>query len=252
MRTPTLPAWTRPAAWTTTPTTTRFRARPASSRRSPSSACWPWRRRSPCASCAPELPRSLPLFPDPGLGRGLFVFGTSVAMFLSRYGSRQKFSFMAPPERATWNFHQRGERQMKRQLFAILMVLTLVATGAAFAQSGSGGGAAGSTTGTGSTGPGGSAGSSNLQNETEPANGPDVDVDTGNRANGAVDVDVNRNGDADTDASGVDETGGLDRDTTNTAGDNSDLPGTASELPAVALLGLLAMAAAFTVRFFRS
>jgi MYXO-CTERM domain-containing protein len=79
-----------------------------------------------------------------------------------------------------------------------------------------------------------------------------VDVDTGNRANGAIDVDVNRTGDRDTDASGVNETGGMDQNTTNTAGDASDLPGTASELPAVALLGLLALAAAFTVRFFRS
>jgi hypothetical protein len=159
---------------------------------------------------------------------------------------------------------------MKRQLFAILMALTLATTGALFAQSG--GGAAGSTAGTGSTGPGGSMGStsgstmgsgntssttgtgqSNLQNETEPANGPDVDVDTGDRANGAVDVDVNRTGDSDTSATGVDETGSMDRDTTGTtAGDQSDLPGTASELPAVALLGLLAMAAAFAVRFLRS
>jgi MYXO-CTERM domain-containing protein len=122
---------------------------------------------------------------------------------------------------------------MKRQLFAILMVLTLVATGAAFAQS---------------TPPA----QSNLQNETEPASGPDVDVDTGDRAEGAVDVDVNRTGDSDTSATGVDETGGMDQDTTGTAGDTDDLPGTASGLPTVALLGLLALAAAFTVRFFRS
>lgn len=121
---------------------------------------------------------------------------------------------------------------MKRQLFAILMVFTLAATGAAFAQS---------------TPP-----AQSLQNETEPATGPDVDVDTGDRAAGAVDVDVNRTGDSDTSATGVDETGGLDQDTTDTAGDTDDLPGTASKLPAVALLGLLAMAAAFTVRFFRS
>jgi hypothetical protein len=88
--------------------------------------------------------------------------------------------------------------------------------------------------------------------ERETGSGVDVDVDTGARANGAVDVDVKRHGDADTDASGVDETGGLDNESTATAGDNDALPGTASELPAVALLGLLALAAAFTVRFFRS
>jgi len=86
-----------------------------------------------------------------------------------------------------------------------------------------------------------------LKNERETGSGVDVDVDTGARANGAVDVDVNRTTDADTDASGVDETGGLDNDA-----DNDALPGTASELPAIALLGLLAMAAAFTVRFLRS
>jgi hypothetical protein len=97
------------------------------------------------------------------------------------------------------------------------------------------------TTGTmGTTGNG-------LRNETETGSGMDVDVDTGARANGAVDVDVNRTTDADTDASGVDETGSLDNDA-----DDNALPGTASELPAVALLGLLAMAAAFTVRFLRS
>jgi hypothetical protein len=85
-----------------------------------------------------------------------------------------------------------------------------------------------------------------LKNETETGSGVDVDVDTGAKANGAIDVDVNRTTDADTDASGVDETGSLDNDA-----DHGALPGTASELPAIALLGLLAMAAAFTVRFLR-
>jgi hypothetical protein len=91
-------------------------------------------------------------------------------------------------------------------------------------------------------------------NATEPVNGPDVDVDAGANAEGALDVDVSRTGDADTDATGVDEGGALgDEDTTTTgvAGD-SDLPATASELPTVALLGLLAMAAAFAVRFLRA
>jgi hypothetical protein len=123
---------------------------------------------------------------------------------------------------------------MKKQLFAILMALVLATTGVAIAQ--------------------------NYQNppatnETEPVNGPDVDVDTGAKAEGAVDVDVTRQGDADTDASGIDEGGALgDEDTTATgvADDDSDLPATASKLPTVALLGLLAMAAAFAVRFLRS
>lgn len=123
---------------------------------------------------------------------------------------------------------------MKRQLFAVLMALVLATTGVVFAQ-------------TYETPP--------ATNETEPATGPDVDVDTGARAEGAVDVDVSATGDADTDASGIDEGGALgDEDTTTTGAmdDDSDLPATASELPAVALLGLLAMAAAFAVRFLRS
>jgi hypothetical protein len=94
-------------------------------------------------------------------------------------------------------------------------------------------------------------GTTNLQNETETGTGVDVDVDTGDRAAGAVDVDVNRTTDADTDASGVDETGGLDQDDTAMAGDQDDLPATASELPALALLGLLALAGAFAIRFVR-
>jgi hypothetical protein len=134
---------------------------------------------------------------------------------------------------------------MKRQLFVLLMVLTLATTGALFAQ-------------TPTTEPG-------VLPETETGTGVDVDVDTGERAEGAMDVDVNRTTDADTDASGIDEGGSLgDEDvaagtatTTETAVSadtdmNSDLPATASELPTVALLGLLAMAAAFAVRFLRA
>jgi hypothetical protein len=82
--------------------------------------------------------------------------------------------------------------------------------------------------------------------ETETGTGVDVDVDTGSKANGVVDVDVTKTTDADTDASGVDETGGLSNDT-----EADTLPSTASELPAIALLGLLAMAAAVAVRFLR-
>jgi hypothetical protein len=124
---------------------------------------------------------------------------------------------------------------MKRQLFLLLMILTLATTGAVIAQDYQNPPAA--------------------TNETEPVNGPDVDVDTGANAEGAVDVDVTREGDADTDATGIDEGGALgDEDTTTTgmAGDDDDLPATASGLPTVALLGLLAMAAAFAVRFLRA
>ena len=103
----------------------------------------------------------------------------------------------------------------------------------------------------GTTATGAVTGSSALQNE--PEEGMDVDVDAGANAAGAVDVDVNRTSDADTDASGIDETGSLDQEsTTGVAGDDDSLPATGSDLPAVALLGMLAMAAAFAVRFLRS
>ena len=104
---------------------------------------------------------------------------------------------------------------------------------------------------TGTTGTTTGTGASTLRPEAETGSGVDVDVDTGDRAAGAVDVDVNRTTDADTDASGVDETGGLDQDDTAMAGDQDDLPATASELPALALLGLLALAGAFALRFVR-
>jgi hypothetical protein len=90
-----------------------------------------------------------------------------------------------------------------------------------------------------------------LAPETEQGEGMDVDVDTGDRASGAVDVDVTRTTDADTDASGIDETGSLgDQDTTTTGayGDQDALPSTASELPMVALFGLIALASAFALR----
>jgi hypothetical protein len=83
--------------------------------------------------------------------------------------------------------------------------------------------------------------------ETETGSGVDVDVDTGSKANGAVDVDVTKTTDADTDASGVDETGGLANDTET---DTDTLPSTASKLPLLGLLGLLALAGAFAVRRF--
>jgi LPXTG-motif cell wall-anchored protein len=104
------------------------------------------------------------------------------------------------------------------------------------------------TTGTmGTQGTGTTTGTTNLNNETETGTGPDVDVDTGANAAGAVDVDVTSTTDADTDASGIDETGGLDTDTDTETG---SLPATASNQPLLALLGLLALGAAFAIRRF--
>jgi hypothetical protein len=92
--------------------------------------------------------------------------------------------------------------------------------------------------------------------ETETGTGVDVDVDAGSNAEGLLDVDVSSTTDADTDASGIDETGGLDNDTnldTDTSLDSDTetaLPATASKLPLLGLIGLLAFAAAFAVRRF--
>ncbi|MEA2564494.1 MAG: hypothetical protein QOH06_5998 [Acidobacteriota bacterium] len=94
--------------------------------------------------------------------------------------------------------------------------------------------------------------------ETEQNEGMDVDIDTGDRANGAIDIDVKKNGDNDTDASGIDETG-TGPATTGTTGstgsyDNTNtgaLPDTAGEMPLLILAGLLALASAFMVRLAR-
>ena len=83
--------------------------------------------------------------------------------------------------------------------------------------------------------------------ETETGTGVDVDVDTGSNAAGVVDVDVTSTTDADTDASGIDETGSLDNDTD---ADTGTLPETATNLPLVGLIGLLALGAALAVRRF--
>lgn len=93
-----------------------------------------------------------------------------------------------------------------------------------------------------------------MATETEQGEGMDVDVDTGANAQGAVDVDVNSTTDADTDASGIDETGSLDNEQTNTGAyaDQDTLPETAGEMPTVALLGLIALASAFALRRVRA
>lgn len=102
--------------------------------------------------------------------------------------------------------------------------------------------ATGTTTGT-ATGT-----ATGVTSETEDAEGMDVDVDTGSNAAGLVDVDVSTTADADTDASGIDETG--TESTTDTT-ETGALPETASELPLLAIAGLLALASAFMVRFAR-
>lgn len=101
-------------------------------------------------------------------------------------------------------------------------------------------------------------GATTLQNETEPAEGMDVDIDTGERAEGAVDVDVSTTADSDTDASGIDETGtgpatetGSTDTTYDSDTDTGALPDTAGEMPLVILAGLLALASAFMVRLAR-
>jgi hypothetical protein len=85
--------------------------------------------------------------------------------------------------------------------------------------------------------------------DRETGTGVDVDVDTGDRAAGAVDVDVDSTTDADTDASGIDETGGLDTET-GAYDDQGTLPDTASNELMVALMGLIALGAALSVRAF--
>lgn len=95
----------------------------------------------------------------------------------------------------------------------------------------------------------GTTGSTTGTMETE--EGMDVDVDTGANAAGAVDVDVNSQSDADTDASGVDETG-MDTQSGTYSGDTDALPQTASELPTLALFGLLALFGAVAIRRVRN
>lgn len=90
--------------------------------------------------------------------------------------------------------------------------------------------------------------------QNKPEEGMDVDVDTGANAAGAIDVDVNRTSDPDTDASGIDETGSMDNDAQSGtySGDTDALPQTASELPTLAMFGLLALFGAVAVRRVRN
>jgi hypothetical protein len=88
------------------------------------------------------------------------------------------------------------------------------------------------------------SGTTGTMPETETGSGMDVDVDTGNRAQGAVDVDVTRTTDSDTDASGS------GTQTTGQYDNSGTLPSTASDLPTVALFGMLALFGAFAIRAF--
>jgi hypothetical protein len=123
------------------------------------------------------------------------------------------------------------ERNMKRPIFAFLVILVLALAAGLTAQ----------------TYPDTQAAPSQQVDQSgqpEQTGKPDVDVDTGANASGAVDVDVKAHGDADTDASGVNETG----ETTDTAADNANLPGTASDTPLLGLLGLASLAGALALR----
>ena len=153
---------------------------------------------------------------------------------------------------------------MKRQIFMIAMALVLVMGAALTAQS---------TSGNTQLPPSQQVDQSG---QPETGTGPDVDVDVGRNAeDGVVDVDVNRQTDPDTAAQGNDPnrlnqdrdqgttgttgtyTGttadtDTDMDTdTGMAGDQDNLPSTASEMPLLGLLGLLSLAGALVVRTVR-
>lgn len=107
----------------------------------------------------------------------------------------------------------------------------------------------------------------------ETGSGPDVDVDAGaNAEDGIVDVEVNRNADSDTAAQGndpnptvtgrtgvtgtatttdVDVDADADVDVDTTTADDDNLPETASGMPLVGLIGLLALAGAATLKAIR-
>lgn len=151
---------------------------------------------------------------------------------------------------------------MKRQILMLTMALVLVMGTALMAQS---------TSGTTQLPPSQQVDQSG---QPETGTGPDVDVDAGRNAeDGLVDVDVNRNTDSDTAAQGNDPnrlnqgttgttgttgtytgstTADTDMDTdTSMAGDQDNLPATASGTPLLALLGLLSLAGALVVRTVR-
>ena len=152
---------------------------------------------------------------------------------------------------------------MKRQIFTLMIALVLVSGTALIAQ----------TTGNTQLPPSQQVDQSG---KPETGSGPDVDVDTGRNAeDGLVDVEVNANADSDTAAQGNDPNPTLDTrtgvqtrtgttGTTGTTGvndtdtdldtdndlntDNDNLPDTASGMPLLGLIGLLALGGAVAIK----
>jgi len=147
---------------------------------------------------------------------------------------------------------------MKRQIFTLLMVLALATGTALMAQ-------------TPQPDPNNTQLPPSQQvdqsGQPEQTGRPDVDVDVGKNANnGVANVDIKRHGDSDTKAQGnTGTTGSTYNQTTttttttgttstgstydtNTAGDRSGLPNTASDMPLLGLLGALSLAGALALR----
>lgn len=166
----------------------------------------------------------------------------------------------------------RQERQMKRQIFTLLMALVLTTGAVLMAQSNT-------------TQPLPPDQQVDQSGQPETGTGPDVDVDVGRNAeDGLVDVDVDADADSDTAAQGNDpnprtgttgqtgttgtmgttgqtnQTGqgttttGVDTDMSGTNDNDTDtdnLPDTAGKMPLLALIGLLSLAGAVIIRVVR-
>ncbi len=136
---------------------------------------------------------------------------------------------------------------MKRQIFTLMIALVLVTGTTLMAQ----------TTGNTQLPPSQQVDQSG---KPETGSGPDVDVDAGRNAeDGLVDVEVNANADSDTAAQGNDPNPTLDTTTTTTTGVDTDvdtsvdtdadnLPDTASGMPLLGLIGLLALGGAVAIK----
>ncbi len=163
---------------------------------------------------------------------------------------------------------------MKRQIFMLSMALVLVMGAALTAQ-----------TTTTTTQPVPPSQQVDQSGQPETGSGMDVDVDAGANADGLVDVDVTATTDRDTAANeqtsalqddqdrnpvttgttatgnavrdvtntddDMDQTGTYDGTTDTTMDDQNSLPNTGSEMPLVALIGLIALAGAFAFRAIR-
>ena len=131
---------------------------------------------------------------------------------------------------------------MKRQIFTLMFALLLVTGTALMAQTGN----------TQQLQP--TSQQVDQSGQPETGTGVDVDVDTGaNAEDGLVDVDVNSTTDADTSAVGNDPnpTLGTTSTTDTTTGvdtDSDNLPETASGMPLLGLIGLLALGGAVAIK----